>query len=252
MLWHKSWLDTRWRFLGGLAVMACSAVAIVLAYPRLMALANSTTIDASGPFAEEIQEAIGLSREYRGYIWGQWFRQTPIQLMVLIAALLGSGGLVGQSNPRSQLFTLSLPVSRARLVGVRAATGVAQLFAVAMLPALLIPVLSPAVGQSYAVGTALVHALCLFVAAAVFFSLALLLSTVFDDVWKPLVITLVAAVLAGVFEYGVGFGDGTFHTMTGERYFRSGSLPWVGLSLSASAAAAMVYVSVLSLQRRDF
>ena len=38
MLWYKSWLETRWRFLIGLVLLVCSAMFIVLAYPRLIQL----------------------------------------------------------------------------------------------------------------------------------------------------------------------------------------------------------------------
>ena len=111
MLWYKSWLETRWRFFIGLALL---------------------TLSATGA-----------------------------------------------------LFTLSLPVSRNRLIGVRVATGIAELLAMALVSSLVLPVLSPAVGQSYSVGDALIHGACLFIAGTVLFSLAMLLSTVFNDVWRP-------------------------------------------------------------------
>ena len=38
MLWHKSWLETRWRFIIGLTVLACLAAGAVIAYPRVAAL----------------------------------------------------------------------------------------------------------------------------------------------------------------------------------------------------------------------
>ena len=41
--------------------------------------------------------------------------------------LLGTGGLLSQAIGGGALFTLSLPVSRERLLGVRAATGLAEL-----------------------------------------------------------------------------------------------------------------------------
>ena len=35
MLWQKMWLETRWRFLIGLALMACSAGGVVFTYPHV-------------------------------------------------------------------------------------------------------------------------------------------------------------------------------------------------------------------------
>ena len=81
-----------------------------------------------------------------------------------------------------------MPVSRARVLGVRAATAVAELLALALIPSLMLPLLSPAVGQSYGFADALVHGTCVFVAGLIFFSLAFLLSSVFSDIWRPLLI----------------------------------------------------------------
>ena len=83
------------------------------------------------------------------------------QMLSLFAVLLGTGGLLSQASGGGALFTLSLPVSRKRLLGVRAATGLAELLALAFVPPLLLPLLSPAVGQSYGIGDALVHGACL-------------------------------------------------------------------------------------------
>src|SRR5205085_10625883 len=131
--------------------------------------------DTSGVLVQKIREAAELKRTFRGFIWSQWFRQTPTQLGTIFAILLGSGGLLSQGSS-GQLFTLSLPISRAELVGARAATGLAEWLAIALVPSVLIPLLSLSVGESYALSTAIVHGVCIFVGGGVFFSLAVLLS----------------------------------------------------------------------------
>src|SRR5262245_60037252 len=161
-------------------------------------------------------------------------------MATLFAIILGSGGPYAH---RSELFTLSLPVSRQRLVGVRAGAGLAELLVMVVVASLVIPLMSPGVGQSYSVGSALVHALCAFIASAAFFSLATLLSTSFSDIWRPLLIACAAAVvlwladqvLRDLSPYSI------FTLMNGEKYFRSGQLPWVGLVVAASLSAAMLY-----------
>ena len=35
MAWHKAWLDTKWRFLAGLGVLALLAFGTVISYPRV-------------------------------------------------------------------------------------------------------------------------------------------------------------------------------------------------------------------------
>src|SRR5262249_39097757 len=159
------------------------------------------------------------------------------QLWALLAVALGSGGLLSQASGGGALFTLSLPVSRNRLAGVRAATALAELLVLAFIPSLLLVAFSPAVEQHYGVGDALVHSTCLFVAGSVFFGLAFLLSTVFGDVWRPALIVLCVVFALLFFEQVFrGLPVSLFRVMSGEAYFRAGRLPWAGLLASATAS----------------
>lgn len=256
MLWYKSWLETRWRFLIGLALLMLSAGAVVAAYPRVMKLLPLVpTVDAGGELGRRIREGAELVRTYRGYIWSQWLRQSLANMMTLFAVLLGTGGLLSQaSSGGGALFTLSLPVSRTRLLGVRAATGLAELAVLAFLPPLLIPLLSPGVGESYPLGDALIHGACLFVAGAVLFSMACLFSTVFNDVWRPALIVCGIAGVLGVCEpfFGELSRYSLFGIMDGEIYFRGGGVPWMELAASAAVAATMLFAASTNLARQDF
>jgi hypothetical protein len=255
MLWYKSWLETRSRFLIGLALLICSAGAVVFTYTKVVQLmAVVPAVDTGGEIGRRIREAAELSSTYRGYIWSQWFQQNLIQLWTIFAAGLGAGGLLSQMSGGGALFSLSLPVSRTRMLAVRVVTGLAELLALAVVPSLLVPLLSLGIGETYGVGDALVHALCLFVGGSVFFILAVLLSTVFTDIWRPLLIALFASfVLALAEQFVDGLSRyGVIGVMSGERYFRGGGLPWTGLLATAALSASMFYAATVNLARRDF
>src|SRR5262249_41307067 len=159
MLWYKAFLETRWRFTIGLLLLVFSAIGAVITYPRVMELvAAAPTGDVSGEVGRQIREGVELSRDYRGYVWWQWFRQNLPQIWVFFAVLLASGSVLSQSSGAGTLFTLSLPASRRQLVATRALTGLAELLVMTFVPVLLLPLLSPAVGQRYAVLDALAHA----------------------------------------------------------------------------------------------
>jgi hypothetical protein len=255
MLWYKSWLETRWRFLIGLGLLVLSACGTVLTYPQVVKLLPLTsTVDVNGEIGRRVAEAMELARSYRGYVWSQWYRQNMLQMWGLFAVLLGTGGLLSQASGGGALFTLSLPATRNRLIGVRAATGLAELLVLAFVPSLLLPVLSPAIGQTYGIGDAVIHGACLFIAGTVFFSLAFLLSTVFSGVWPPMLIAFCVATVLGLFD--LAFRDlsrySLFRVMSAESYFRGGGLPWLGLLASAAASAAMLYGAVINIARQDF
>ena len=251
MLWYKSWLETRWRFLIGLFLLLCSAAGAVLSYPQVLKLLPQVPPDADGLLGEKIREAADLARTYRGFVWSSWFRQNLTQAASLFAVLLGTASFLSLEG--GSLFTLSLPVSRRRLVCVRAATGLAELSLLVFVPSLLIPLLSPSVGERYTLGSALIHSACLFIAASVFFGLTLLLSTIFSDVWRPLLIALAVAfalAVADQFLHSPSFS--LYRLMSGETYFRTGQLPWGGLLAAAAASASLHAAAIANLTRRDF
>ena len=255
MLWYKSWLETRWRFLIGMALLVCSAGGLVLTEPQVMKLIPlARTMDVGGALGRDIRKSMELALEYRGYVWSQWFGKNALQMTTLFAVLLGTGGMLSQPSGGAVLFTLSMPASRRRLLGVRAAAGLGEFLALAFVPSLLIPLLSPAIGETYHVGGALIHSACLFAGGAVFFSLASLLSTIFFDLWRPLLITVLIAVMLALCSQIFGWLEpySVFRMMSGETYFRTGALPWLGLLASAAASAGMLYAAAVNIDRRDF
>ena len=251
MLWHKSWLETRWRFLIGLALMLLSACGTVLTWPKIATLLPLTPLNVEGEIGRRIQEAIALSRTFRGFVWSQAFGQNLTHLITLFAILLGIGGFLSRSG--GALFTLSLPISRQRLVATRAAAGLAELLTLALLSSLVFPLLAPAVGARYGVGAALIHALCLFVAGSVFFSMALLLSTAFADPWRPLLFALLIAFALGIADVILKTPAwSVYGVMSGQTFFRSSHVPWGGLLVAAAISTALTYGAAASLAQRDF
>ena len=263
MLWYKAWLDTRWRFLIGLVVLALAAAGCVLAYPRVMqviaAVGNSdeavSAIAGSSPVAREnIALTLHAAATYRGYIWSQLFHNELPQLWCLFAIVIGSGGILSQASRGEGLFTLSLPISRQQLVMSRVGIALIELLALAMVPAMLLPLLSPAVHQTYSLRDAAVHALFLFGGGTVFFSAAFALATVFEQFWLPplimlaiaAVITFARAVAPDLARYSVA------PILSAEGYFRGSGWPWPGLLAMLALSAGFLALAMRNVTRRDF
>src|SRR5438034_933310 len=197
MLWYKAWRESRWRFLSGLVVLMVLACGIIFDYPAVVKLRPlaSSVATGDGFIGRAIREALEVESDFRGFVWWQWVRQNLTLTWTLFAVLLGSGGLLSDGSGRGTLFTLSLPASRRRVLGVRVGAALAELLVLAVMPSLLIPLMSPAIGETYPVRAALVHGTCMFIAGTAFFSLTLLLSTVFSDFWRPLLLACAVAVV---------------------------------------------------------
>src|SRR6266545_2479379 len=112
MLWYKAWMETRWRFLIGLALLMLSAGGLVLTYPQVVKLLSAAPkLDLGGVLGRRVMEAVELAKNYRGYVWSHWFGQNLTQMWSLFAVLLGSGGMLSQASGGGTLFTLSLPAT---------------------------------------------------------------------------------------------------------------------------------------------
>lgn len=259
MLWQKAWLETRWRFISALLILTVIASGTIYDYlatqrllPRLDATTESLPPAAEvGGLADAIREAIDVQKNFRGFIWYQTFRQNLTQLGVFFAVLLGCGGLLSETAKGSALFTLSLPVTRRQILGTRAGAGLLQCLAIAIVPPLSLSILAPTIGERFRIVDALAHGVCIFFVGALFFSLASFLSTLFADIWRPMLIALGIACAIAVASFAVP-QLALFSVMSGESYFRTGSLPWTGLLTSAVLATALLYSAAETLERRDF
>jgi hypothetical protein len=250
MLWHKAWVDTRWRFLLCLALLLVLACGSSLTFPSVRDFLASIEVPvvADEEAAAAFRDSLELTRTFRGYAWSQWFAQSFPALLTIMAALLGSGSPLVKGGSGA-LFSLALPVSRSRWIATRAGTAVAELFVLALAPSLAFAALAPVVGEQFAVTEALAYSVSAFVGASLFFGLAMFLSTMFNDVWRPLLLTCVGALAVGVI---VPHDYGLFRAMGGESYFFMGTLAWPVLLVSAAGAVGLVYAAAANLARRDF
>lgn len=251
MVWQKAWRDTRWRFLTGLILLLVLACSTVVEYRAVQQLGPRTHIsfDISTTIGRSLQDAFETQREYRGFVWWQWFRQNLQQLWTIFAILIGAGGLLARFTGDGALFALTLPASRRAILGGRLAVGLAELAVLALVPSLLIPLMSPAIGQYYSVLDVLVHGICLTVAGSIWFCLTVLLSTMFRDLWRPMLVAGSVALVTALVEYSSGIGP--FHVMDAASYFRSGQLPWMALVATALLASALAYAADRTYQGQD-
>ena len=257
MLWHKSWIDTRWRFLLGLVMLVALACGTVMSFStvqRLAAALQPGAVVGNESLQQELQESLELLSTFRGYAWSEWFAANLTALpglLTLFAALLGSGSPLVKSGSGA-LFSLALPVSRGRWIGTRAATGLAELFVLALAASVTVAAVAPLVGEHFASVEAVVYGLCAFVGASLFFAAAVLFSTLFNDVWRPLLLTCLTALVIATVGLLLPEHHGLFQAMGGGSYFYDGGLPWAELLVSAAGAPGLIYAAAANVARRDF
>jgi hypothetical protein len=215
------------------------------------------------PQQKELSWIIQATGDYAYFIWHFVFRSLLQQLWVLLAVLIGFGGLSRESAQGAASFTLSLPVSRRRLVSVRAIVGLAEVTVLGLIPAIVIPILSLFIEKPYPAFQGITHSLLMVTGGIVFFSFSIFLSTVIESEHTPTIIGI-AAVILFYFILGPYNDDGIVKplwlklidvssVMAGEPYLTSlTAYPWLGLGASLTVALGLYYLSMRITEERDY
>jgi hypothetical protein len=260
MLWQKSWWETRWALLAFMGVMLLFAVWRLPLEQTDLARWFSSLQEREPIRSEDSRGLLPLLNSYQGYMWYNWFKLLLLMVWPTFAVAMGAT-LVATSCPwmagapgAAGLFTCSLPVSRRRVLLTHAALVAVEMMLVALVPSLMFPIAFRLIGADVAFGSAVVHALLLTLGGMVFISLTFLLTAVFNNQLKAVVIGIVIAfaLLSPIRPLEEFPWWNVYHVMSGETYFRYGQIPWPGLLASLAVSALMMFATVRIYERRDF
>lgn len=241
MLWYKAWRESRIRF-----AMIALAVAAVCLYAVLF----------------HDQDLHG--RTYNEHIYNLIYSGTAKGVFAFLVIFLGLGGLLRERAHRTAIFTLALPVSRVRLILTQIAVGLAEMAALALLPALLISSLSPLVHQTFPLAEALHFSVLWFGCGTIIFASAFFLSVVFGGEYTAPVACYIALISQALvaqwaplrpYRLNLLWTMGEFGTMRWDSQHNvllSSPLPWVRLLIIALIASGLFALSARITQRQDF
>ncbi len=244
MIYYKAWRESQARFLLSACTIAGLCAAFVLFYRE------------GAPLAER-------SHTYIEYIWRIVYKGYLRQLFVLLALLLGLGGLMRERDYDTAKFTLALPVSRFRFVSVRAALGLLEVAVLSFLPALVICSFSRLIGEVYPWPQALQFGVLWTVGGAFLFTIGFFASILFTGEYTAAVAAVIImigySVLADLpFLEGYAVDIHDVMSGVGMPYFRldiyqlTGPLPWRALSVFVLFACSFIALAGRITQRQDF
>lgn len=243
VLW-KAWLESRSRFLSALALLTSIVIYAVVTGPDyVMRLHN---LYPGRPYV------------YSAYIWGGLFHYALQGPWVLAAFVITLGGLRREKATGVVLFTLGLPVARLRLFLIRAALACTEAIALAILPALLIPILSSFVGESYPLNQALAFGALMSAAGLVVVAIGLLLSEIFEgEFTAPVVGLCVLTTIFLSYKAETLRGWNVFDVMSATASvdpatrLLKGTLPWPGLAVCLLVSFGLLFAVGLTIRTRD-
>lgn len=245
MLLYKAWCESRTRFTLSAMTITAVCVGAVLFHK-----------DARAAISDE-------PLAYDAFIWSMIYKSYLREIFVILVILLGVGGLLRERVYGTVGLTLALPVSRWHLVISRATVGLLEVAGLSLLPALLIPTLSPVAHQSYPFLQALQFSLLWAVCGAIFFTLGFLSSVIFGGDYTAPVVSLIALLLYSVFMElpGVEHHLADIHDImsgAGMSYLRHdtrrlvGPLPWFTLAVILLITFGLIAVAGAVTRRQDY
>jgi hypothetical protein len=229
MLWHKGWLETRFRLLFALAF-----VGIFLTFQY--SVRNSP------------QGILGI------------VQFSIPAVLTMVCSLLAGAGIATQPTLAvskgihgSTLFTLSLPVSRLRLLAVRASVGWLEGGAVIAANCCALWLSSPALRAMATAGEMFKYAGTLVACASAIYCLSVLLGTFLDDQVRVWCTMMACAVLWWVSSHLPlpGFAD-IFHAMGRGSPLIAHTVPWNAIAFSLGSAAVLFVAALKIAKSREY
>jgi ABC-2 type transport system permease protein len=236
VLWYKAWLETRSRFLTCLAVLTVFCALFIhhaqgFLHPEWKA---------------EFYRLLFIAQEYVVFVW------------ILSVVLLGMGGLVREKASGTSSLTLSLPVGRAHLLGVRIALGILEAITLGVVPWVAILLVSSAGGMPILLRQVGFYVLLLVGGGLVYFAMAVLVSSLVEGEYTAPAVAFGLVFLATILFDAWLRRFNIWRLVTGDfyldrkTYLLSGQFPWLGVLASLSVAGLMLLASVKVIQKREF
>ena len=248
MLWYKAWLETRARFLTSLATLTIFCGVFV---HHAVYVACSNTFPCTEGWIRpgrqaEFYRLLLVTQEFLVFMW------------VLAVVLLGMGGIVREKALGTASLTLSLPVSRTRLMRVRVGLGVLEAIALAVLPWATVFGVSWVARMPVLITQVGLYVLLLIGGGLVYFATAVLVSSVVAGEYTAPALAFGVVLLTAIMFDAWLRRFNVWRLVTGDysidrnTYLLSEHLPWLGIVASLSTAGLILLASVVVVQRRDF
>jgi ABC-type transport system involved in multi-copper enzyme maturation permease subunit len=243
LLW-KAWMESRGRFFSAMALLAWLVIYAVITGPEYVM--GQHYLHPDRPYF------------YSSYIWGGLFHYALQGLWVLAAFVITLGGLRREKATGAALFSLGLPVTRLRLFLSRSALACAEAVVLGLVPALLVPIVSCFVGESYPFGQALAFGALMSVAGLVIVAIGLLLSEIFEGEFTAAAVGLCAlTTIFLTYKAKTLGGWNVFDVMSATTCvdpttrFLTGTMPWPGLISCLLVSVGLVFITSLMVRTRD-
>jgi hypothetical protein len=239
MPWYKGWLETRFRMLFVLAIYAASLLSFSIVRP-----APSHTF-AAMKAADQLKAATQDGLASYAVLWA--------------AIMFAGAGIATQTAlqmtkglPGSTLYTLSLPVSRLRLLATRASLGWLVLAGFTGVLCCGLWVTLPVMRATVAADGIARYTVALIVCSSGLYSVSVLLATFLEDIWRFWGSVVAFGSLWWLQDHTLPASANIFRAMGNAGPLLEHTLPWNAMALSLGLAAILFFTALKIVQRREY
>jgi ABC-type transport system involved in multi-copper enzyme maturation permease subunit len=247
VLWYKAWLETRSRFLTSLATLTIFCAVFV--HHAL------TVTQGNAGFSQGLLHSEWKASFYRLLFVSQ---QYVVIIWILAVVLLGMGGIVREKSTGASSLTLSLPVSRARLLGVRVCVGVLEAIVLVVVPWSAIFVVSSLARMPIMISQVESYVMLLIGGGLTYFAMAVLVSSLVEGEYTAPAVAFGVVLLSAIMFDSWLRPFNLWRLVTGDfsidrsTYLLPQHLPWLGILASLSVGVLMLLASTIVVHKREF
>lgn len=245
--WKKEVYAAKFKFFTGFLVLAVLAVGIPLLYDITVRLVENL----SPPDFLKGQEV--FLKDYRLYIWSQWFGKNLYQFGSVMAAIFGAGIISSEVSRKTMQFLLAKPIRREDVFTVKFIVNFAALALTVLASTIVLYITVVATGHKVPVVEMAQNIIMALAGMAVIYSIAVYFSTVFDRTLKSAIVTGIIAMSLFVpgFFPGLHYYSVYYH-MTGYDIALGKGFPLIPLAVLIIITAAFYMLGRNRFKKRDF
>lgn len=221
-LWNKEIYAGKFKVLASIPILVITALMITLGYDFTIRMMEAA------PMPDFAREQLELMKDFRFYVWSQWFGKNLYQMGSFIAILFGFNIISSEVSRRTMHFLLAKPIRRQDVFKIKYIVNYASLVLVVVISTAVLYISAVVAGRGYPLLQLIENTVIAIAGMGALFSMAVYFSTVFDSPAK----SFTAAFLTALALFAPGFSPAlakfsVYYQMAGAGIFKSEGFPLI-------------------------
>lgn len=246
-IWKKELRGGRWKFLAGLPILMITAISIPLVYELTVNLMNNA------PVPEFAKGQASLLKDFRFYIWSQWFGKNLIQMGAVLAVIFGAGIVSSEVTRKTIHFLLAKPVRRGEIFTIKFIANLGSIALVTIVSTLFLYITLLAKNHTYPLLQMIEQTMLATAGLSVIYSIAVYFSTLFDQTIKCAMASILVVFILFIQSWVPVIAKySLFYQMSGEGIYSGKGFPLITLVAFVAITTAFYYLGRQRFIKRDF